>query len=49
MKKFAGLVVGLMLVLQPALYAQQKKPLIMRIMVDWTVAGALLGGAVSRR
>ena len=46
MKKFAGLVVGLMLVLQPALYAQQKRPLIMRIMVDWTVAGSMLGAAV---
>ena len=46
MKKSAGLVVGLLLVLQPALYAQQKRPLVMRVMVDWTVAGSLLGAAV---
>ncbi len=50
MKKLAVLAVLLLLCFQTSLHAQEREPLAMRIMLDWTVGGvivgALVGGAI---
>ncbi len=46
MKKIALLAIVLVLVFQSALQAQEREPLAMRIMLDWSVGGAFAGALV---